>query len=95
MKEENYNIQGQRGKGIQVESEIPQGNFLGPLLFSIFTNDMPLALSKASLAMYVDDSTLYMSATTASEITATLNKELHLVSQWVAKEYICPKYFKN
>jgi hypothetical protein len=35
--------------------------------------------------MYADDSTLYTSATTASEITATLNKELQLVSECVAK----------
>ena len=43
---------------IQVELEIPQGSCLGPLLFSIFTNDM----NKASVSMYVDESTLYMSA---------------------------------
>ena len=34
--------------------------------------------------MYADDSTLYMSATTATEMTVTLNKELQLVSEWVA-----------
>ena len=35
--------------------------------------------------MYADDSTLYMSATTTTEMTATLNKELQLVSEWVAR----------
>jgi hypothetical protein len=63
---------------IQVESGIIQDSCLGPLLFSIFTNDMPLALSKASVSMYADDSTLCTSPTTVSEITATL-KELQLV----------------
>jgi hypothetical protein len=67
-----------------VESAIPQGSVLGPLIFSVFTN-MPLALSKASVSMYVDDSTLYTSATTESEMTATLNKELQLVSEWVVR----------
>jgi hypothetical protein len=38
--------------------------------------------------MYADDSTLYTSATTASEITATLNKELQSVSEWVARNKI-------
>ena len=69
---------------IQVESGIPQGSCLVPLLFSIFTNDMPLALSKTSASMYADDSTLYTSATTATEMTATL-KELQLVSERVAR----------
>ena len=35
--------------------------------------------------MYADDSTLYTSATTATEMTATLNIELQLVSEWVAR----------
>ena len=35
--------------------------------------------------MHADDSTLYMSATTATEMTATLNKELQVVSKWVAR----------
>ena len=42
-------------------------------------------MSQASVSMYADDSTLYMSATTATEMTATLNKELQLVSEWVAR----------
>ena len=67
---------------IQVESGIPQGSSLGPLLFSIFTNDMPL--SEDCVSMYADDSTLYTSVTTETEMTATLNKELQLVSEWVA-----------
>jgi hypothetical protein len=66
------------------ESGIHQGSCLGPLLFSNFTNDMPLSFSKASVSMYADDSTLYMSATTANEMT-TLNKGLQLVSEWLAR----------
>ena len=70
---------------IQIEAGIPQGSYLGHLLFSICTNDMPLALSKASVSISADDSILYTSATTVTEMTATLNKELQLVSEWVAK----------
>jgi hypothetical protein len=35
--------------------------------------------------MYADDSALYTSATTVIEMTAALNKELQLVSEWVAR----------
>ena len=51
----------------------------------LFTNDIPPALSKASVSIYVDDSAIYTSATTATEMTATLNKELQLVSEWMGR----------
>ena len=42
-------------------------------------NDIPLALNKACMYIYTDYSALYTSATTASEITVTLSKELQSV----------------
>ena len=38
--------------------------------------------------MYADDSTPYTSATTVIEMTATLNKELQLVSEWVVRHML-------
>ena len=62
---------------------IPQGSCLGPLLFTIFTNDMPLVLDRANIAMYSDDTTLYMSATNVEDLSVALNKELQCISEWV------------
>ena len=62
---------------IQVIRNSP-GQLSRPNTFSIFSNDMTQALSKASVY-------LYTSATTASEMIATLNKELQIVSEWVAR----------
>jgi hypothetical protein len=43
------------------------------------------ATGQASVSMNADHSTVYMSATTVTEMTATLNKALQLVSEWVAR----------
>ena len=62
---------------------VPQGSCLGPLLFSIFTNDLPLILNNASIAMYADDSTIYSSALTPRDLEKVLNEELVLIRKWV------------
>lgn len=64
---------------------VPQGSCLGPLLYTIFTNDRPLVLNKASIAMYADDSTIYTSTRTTNELDTVLNSELHTVDEWVKR----------
>lgn len=66
-----------------LECGIPQGSCLGPLLFSIFTNDLPLALNEASMTMYADDSTVYAASNSHSELNILLQHELDLVIEWV------------
>lgn len=68
---------------IHLNCGVPQGSCLGPLLFSIFTNDLPSVINKASLTLYADDSTLYYAASSIKELNQVLSKELDLVYEWV------------
>ena len=52
---------------------VPQGSCIGPLLFAVFTNDLPLAIGKASVTVYADDSTLHYAASTCYELNIVLN----------------------
>ena len=56
------------------------GSCLGPLLFSIFTNDLPYAVENA-IVMYADDSTLYYAANTNNELNDVVSQELDIVHE--------------
>ena len=64
---------------------VPQGNGLGPLLYSIFTNDLPSVVCKATVQIYADDSTLYYAAKNLSELDNFLSAELTKVSDWMTQ----------
>lgn len=66
-----------------LECGVPQGSCLGPLLYSIFTNDLPSVLHKASVQMYADDSTLYYAANSSTELDKVLSSELDMVFDWI------------
>ena len=54
-------INGNESKTKTVQCGVPQGPILGPLLFLIFINDLPLYLKDSirSADLYADDTTLY------------------------------------
>ena len=43
-----------------IKSGVPQGSILGPVLFTIFINDLPSVLKYRSVHMFADDVQLYL-----------------------------------
>ena len=78
-------VDGETSKSAPVVSGVPQGTVLGPLLFLIYINDMPEAVSKGTfIRLFADDCLVYRLITSPKD-QAILQKDLFSLQQWSEK----------
>ena len=66
----------------QITYGVPQGFILGPLLFLLFINDLPLYTKNVSTDLYADVSTLYDIQDTMEWIEDNLQSALNNLHVW-------------
>ncbi|MQK85101.1 hypothetical protein EI035_23965, partial [Escherichia coli] len=66
------------------ESSIPQGSVLGPLLFSIYTADLPIS-KEVTIATFADDTAIFFFPREEGKMLLRMPSDPH---QWVMWESV-------
>ena len=72
---------GHKSQAAAIETGVPQGSILGPLLFLIYINDLPSS-TKFKTVIYADDTNLLIKGPEIKALIADLNKELEKVNDY-------------
>ena len=79
---QQINISGKLSDPQQISAGVPQGSVLGPLLFLVYINELPLSIQTCMLDLFADDATLSSSYPSILNLTNCLNEDLNFFQDW-------------
>ena len=71
-----------------VNTGVPQGSILGPLLFILLMNDIESSLLKCQILLYADDTVIYFSDKNIEQIQKILNEDISNINRWFIDNYL-------
>ena len=77
-------VDGVKSETLEVNSGVPQGSRLGPLLFIIYMNDIVSDI-ESDILIFADDTSLMASGADPAQTAAQLNRDLVKISLWAEK----------
>jgi hypothetical protein len=86
---------GKNSKSLIINTGVIEGSIIGPLLFSIYIDDMMKIELNCKIMLYIDDTTLIFMHKDLGELERIVNQNMILLSRWLLKNNLVINYDKS
>lgn len=78
-------LEGSVSDSYAIPAGVPQGSLLGPILYSIFTSDLPQLPDGCVLSLFADDTSIAVKGRSPRELTNKLQRCLNVLVEYMSK----------
>lgn len=82
-------IGSEKSSMLKIVHGVPQGSVLGPMLFIIFVNDLPVAFQDTSVLLYADDTNLLNTDINEMNLLRKMDNAQSLAFEWFTLNKLC------
>jgi retron-type reverse transcriptase len=72
-----------RSKEMLIQTGVPQGSILGPILFLLYMNDIENCSKQLSFVLFADDTNIFYSNKCIKTINEIMQTEINKVAEWL------------
>jgi len=87
-RKQNVNIDGIDSNTLDIDIGVPQGSVLGPLLFSLYINDLQYAIKYCQTRLFADDTNILKTDKSLKTINKLINFDLKNLWNWLCSNKI-------
>lgn len=82
-RQQHVHVNGNDSEKLTLKYSVPQGSILGPILFILYTNDLPNINKFARFIFFADDANIIVTGNNITEIKDKINELLISINSWV------------